>query len=137
MGMCGLSMGRGATSQATMMTAAAAYLGLSQTELQANLRAGESLADVAKAQGKSVPGLVDAIVGTVKTRLDANTALTAEQKATLLAQVRTHVEAMVSVRHSAGAGAGMGAGMGHGPMTGGGMMGSGMMGSGMMGGVWR
>jgi hypothetical protein len=133
-GLCGMSMGRGATSQATMMTTAAAYLGLSQTELQAKLRAGESLADVAKAQGKSVTGLVDAIVGTVKTRLDANSALTAEQKAALLAQARTHVEAMVSVRHAAGAGPGMGAGMmGHGPMTGAGMMGGGMMG----GGTWR
>jgi hypothetical protein len=135
-GMCGMSMGRGASSQATMMTAAAGYLGLSQTELDAKLRAGESLADLAKAQGKSITGLVDAIVGAVKTRLDANSALTADQKAALLAQVATHAEVMVNVRHAAGTAAGRGAGIGHGPM-GHGPMGHGMMAGGMMGGTWR
>src|SRR5436190_1900894 len=50
--------------------AAAKYLGLSRSALASRLRSGKSLADVAKAQGKSVTGLVSAIKDAVKTRLD-------------------------------------------------------------------
>ena len=44
------------------MAAAAAYLGLSRTVLQAQLQNGKALADVTAAQGKSVSGLEDAMV---------------------------------------------------------------------------
>jgi hypothetical protein len=50
--------------------AAASYLGLSESELRAALREGKSLADVAKEEGKSVDGLVDAIVADEKKQLD-------------------------------------------------------------------
>ena len=53
------------------LAAAATYLGLSATELQTQLAAGKSLADVAKAQGKTVDGLVSALVADEKKELDA------------------------------------------------------------------
>ncbi|MBA2384904.1 MAG: hypothetical protein H0V68_09640 [Actinobacteria bacterium] len=56
---------------------AAAYLGLTQRELLVQLRHGESLADVARAEGKSVAGLKQAILN----------ALTAD--------LNEHVEALV------------------------------------------
>ncbi len=49
---------------------AASYLGLSEDELQTQLRDGRSLADVARAQGKQVDGLIDAIVKATTERLD-------------------------------------------------------------------
>jgi hypothetical protein len=49
---------------------ATSYLGLTQSELLAKLRDGNSLAEVAKAQGKSVDGLVDSLVATEKKKLD-------------------------------------------------------------------
>jgi predicted DNA-binding protein (UPF0251 family) len=51
------------------LDAAASYLGLTDEELQAQLQDGKSLAEVAKAQGKSVDGLVQALVADAKKRL--------------------------------------------------------------------
>jgi hypothetical protein len=53
------------------LAAAATYLGLSETELQTQLAGGKTLADVAKAQGKTVDGLVAALVADEKKELDA------------------------------------------------------------------
>jgi hypothetical protein len=89
------------------MTAAAAYLGLSQTDLQTRLRAGDSLADVAKAQGKPVSGLEDAMVAAMKKNLDADTTLTADQKAAVLDQMKSRLDTMVNRAHMYGAGIGM------------------------------
>ena len=94
------------------ITAAASYLGLSRTDLQTQLQAGKSLADVAQAQGKSVSGLEGAMVTAIKSNLDANTTLTADQKAAILAQVKSHIDTMVNTTHPSGAGIGsMGARM--------------------------
>jgi polyhydroxyalkanoate synthesis regulator phasin len=49
---------------------AATFLGLTEAELRAELADGKSLADVAKAEGKSVNGLVQALVADAKKRLD-------------------------------------------------------------------
>ena len=49
---------------------AASYLGLDESALREQLRDGKTLADVAKAQGKSVDGLVQALVADAKSRLD-------------------------------------------------------------------
>jgi hypothetical protein len=95
-----------ANGQQSPMEAAATYLGLSRADLQAQLRSGTSLADVAKARNKPVTGLVDAMVATVTSNLDADTTLTAEQKATALAQARTRIETMVSTTHAPGTGMG-------------------------------
>jgi hypothetical protein len=49
---------------------AASYLGLTEAELRTQLHDGKSLAQIARAQGKSVAGLVDALVEDAKARLD-------------------------------------------------------------------
>jgi hypothetical protein len=53
------------------LDAAAAYLGMTEAELGTQLASGESLAEVAKAKGKSVDGLVSALVADEKKELDA------------------------------------------------------------------
>jgi polyhydroxyalkanoate synthesis regulator phasin len=50
--------------------AAADYLGLTEAELRETLESGKSLAQVARDRGKSVDGLVDALVDAAKERLD-------------------------------------------------------------------
>src|SRR5215203_4604134 len=50
--------------------AAAKYLGLSSDELRTQLESGKSLADIAKARGKSVEGLIQALVDDAKKHLD-------------------------------------------------------------------
>jgi hypothetical protein len=53
------------------ITAVAGYLGLSATQLQADLANGQTLAQIAKTQGKSIDGLVAAMTVQVKKGLDA------------------------------------------------------------------
>ena len=50
--------------------AAATYLGVSESDLQTQLEGGKTLADVAKAEGKTVDGLVSALVADEKKELD-------------------------------------------------------------------
>jgi hypothetical protein len=52
-------------------TTAADYVGLSRAELIARLRDGQSLAEIAEAEGKSVEGLKQAIRDAITARLDA------------------------------------------------------------------
>ncbi len=95
------------------LAAAATYLGLTQTQLRDQLQAGKSLADVATAQGKTVSGLKDAIRAAITSRINASTALTADQKAAMLSQVKSHLDTMVNMTHPSGAGTGpMGSPMG-------------------------
>ena len=88
------------------MAAAADYLGVSLTDLRADLQGGQSLADVAAAQGKSVAGLEDAMIAAMSSHLDANTTLTAEEKAAALAAMKSHLDVMVTATHSPGSGIG-------------------------------
>jgi len=53
------------------LDAAATYLGMTEAELRTQLASGKTLADVAKAKGKSVDGLVAALVADEKKKLDA------------------------------------------------------------------
>ena len=53
------------------LDAAAGYLGLTEAELHSRLESGKTLAEIAKAQGKSVDGLKAALVKEAKTHLDA------------------------------------------------------------------
>lgn len=73
---------------------AASYLGLEEDELRDALADGKSLADVAKAEGKSVDGLVDALVADAEKRIDAavdDGRLTKEQASELKDDLREHV----------------------------------------------
>ena len=95
------------SGQKPVLSAAASYLGLSQTSLQTQLQSGKTFAEIAKAQGKSVSGLQDAITAAAKTHLDANSALTAEQKASITAQMKARLSTMINQGHQPGAGRGM------------------------------
>jgi uncharacterized protein YidB (DUF937 family) len=52
------------------LSAAASYLGLTESQLDSKLDSGRTLAEVAKDQGKSVDGLVAAMKGDLKQKLD-------------------------------------------------------------------
>ena len=117
------------SGQQPVMTAAADYLGLSLTQLRTQLHAGTSLADIATAQGKPVSGLKDAILAAMTSRINADTELTAQQKAAMISQVKSHLDTMVNMDMDMDhlPGTGMGAGMG-----------SHMTGTGSpMGGMWH
>ena len=96
----------------TILPTAASYLGLSESELRTQLQSGKTFADVAAAQGKSVSGLQAAVVAAVKAKVDADTSLTAQQKAAVLARVNERVATMVQTAHHVGSGLGRM----HGPM---------------------
>jgi hypothetical protein len=81
------------------LAAAAKYLGLSESALRTKLRGGDSLADVAKAQGKDVSGLQDAIVADAKADLDkavADKRLTQSQADDILSGLKAHVDDLVN-----------------------------------------
>jgi hypothetical protein len=83
------------------LSAAAKYLGLSESALRTKLRAGDSLADVAKAQNKAVSGLQDAIVASAKADLDkavADKRLTQSQADDILSGLKAHVEDIVNAK---------------------------------------
>ena len=127
-GNCGAKYGMQAGQQPAM-TAAADYLGLSLTQLRTQLHAGTSLADIARTQGKPASGLKDAILAAITSRINADTALTAQQKAAMISQAKSHLDTMINMDMDMGhlPGAGIGAGMG-----------SHMTGTGSpMGGMWR
>jgi hypothetical protein len=80
---------------------AAKYLGLTDAELRTELESGKSLADVAKAKGKSADGLVDALVAAAKTRLDEavkNGRLTKEQETEMLNGLKERITNLVNGR---------------------------------------
>jgi hypothetical protein len=81
------------------LAAAATYLGLTEAELRAELQAGKTLAQVAKAQGKSVDGLQKALAAEMKTKLDAAVAagkLTRAQADELQARMTEHLDDLVN-----------------------------------------
>jgi hypothetical protein len=61
----------GVTGHQSLLDLAASFLGISVSDLQADLRAGKSLADEAKAKNKMVSDLVTALVAPQKSKLDA------------------------------------------------------------------
>ncbi|MDQ1696243.1 MAG: hypothetical protein QOJ03_1596 [Frankiaceae bacterium] len=86
------------------LTAAARYLGLTQSALRTKLRAGQSLADVAKAQSKDLAGLEQAIVDAAKTDLDkavADKKLTQSQAGDILSRLKSRVSALVNAKPGA------------------------------------
>lgn len=114
----GAQQGYGLMAGGVVVEAAADYLGVSETALAADRHAGQSLADVATANGKSVDGLETALVAAVKTHLAAAVAdgrLTQTQADAALAAFKAQVHTVVTRTATgplAGRGQGMGLGMG-------------------------
>ncbi|HEY4896519.1 MAG TPA: hypothetical protein VII01_10560 [Solirubrobacteraceae bacterium] len=110
----GGSPGRAAAGPAAATVApgdlavAADYIGLSRPQLRADLRKGKTLAAIAQASnGKSVAGLLEALVDAKRKRLEADVRagrLSKQQEQTRLAVLRRRAEASVRHAHRAGAG---------------------------------
>ena len=98
--------------------AALTYLGLSGTQLRSRRQSGKTLAQIASGQGKSVAGLESAIESAVTDSVNANSALTAGQKSSIIASLTGVVESLVTGTWDGAAGPWHG-GRG-GPMTSGG-----------------
>ena len=93
------------------LDAAAAYLGLTATELRSQLATGSSLADVAKAEGASVDGLEQALLADAKEHLDAAVEagrITADQRDAMLDGLAERIGDMVERTPPAGGSQGAG-----------------------------
>lgn len=86
------------------MTTAADYLGLTRTELVDRIRSGESLADIAREEGKTVAGLKEAMVAAMESRLAEDSDLTPDQRTAMLAVMEDHLDAMIAGTHLGGPG---------------------------------
>jgi len=88
------------------LDAAAEYLGTTEEALREQLRNGTTLAGAAQKAGKSVDGLVDALVADAKEKLDAAQAagrITAAEKQEKLESIRERVTALVNGERPEGA----------------------------------
>jgi hypothetical protein len=82
-----------------VLDAAATYLGLTRDQLRTQLESGKSLADVAKAQNKSVDGLKQAIISAVQSKLDQavkDGRLTSDEESQILAGLKAHIDDLVN-----------------------------------------
>jgi len=110
----GIMGGPGMRGPGGHLSAAADYLGLDVSALAAKLQAGQSLADVAKAQGKSVDGLKQALIADEKQELDqavADGRLTAAQRDEILSGLEARIDDMIN-RNGPPYGPGFGFGFG-------------------------
>jgi hypothetical protein len=102
------------------LDAAASYLGVTEEGLRTELAEGQTLAEVAEAQGKSVDGLVDAMVAAAKDDLQqavADGRLTDGQRDDIVATLETRITALVNGERGPGRG-GFGRGFGPPPPSG-------------------
>ncbi len=116
-GFAGPHGGLGHHGRLAELDSAAAYLGISENALRTELVAGTSLADVAQAKGKSVDGLVTALVEAATKKIDAAVTagrLTKEQATTMKADLKQRVTDLVNGTRPEGFGPGSGRGMGPG-----------------------
>jgi hypothetical protein len=84
--------------KSSVLTAITAYLGLSAKQLGTDLASGQSLAQIATAQGKTVDGLEQTIESAAKSDLDQAVAagkLSGDQEQAILAQLHAHIDALV------------------------------------------
>jgi hypothetical protein len=80
------------------LSAAADYLGLTQAELRTKLNDGRTLANIAKARGKSVDGLKQAILDEAEKNLDQlveDGELTRAEADAMLARMKSHIDDLV------------------------------------------
>jgi len=72
---------------------------LTEAQLRTKLENGDTLAEVAKAEGKTSAGLVDALVAAAKADLDAKVAagkLTSAQRTSILSDLESRLEDVVA-----------------------------------------
>jgi len=82
-----------------LMKAAGEYVGMSRSELRAELKAGKSLAQVAASRGKSVEGLKAALLSAVRANLDqlvTSGQLSAERRDKMLARIDGRLDKLVN-----------------------------------------
>ena len=82
--------------------AVSAALGVSPQQLVTDLRSGQTLAQIATANGKPVSGLEQAILSGAQTRLDAavqSGRLSSQAEKGLLSRLGSHLDALVNVKH--------------------------------------
>jgi hypothetical protein len=83
---------------------AASYLGITRAQLMTELRDGKSLAQVAKAHGKSADGLVNALTKQAEQKLDQavkNGRITEAEKKEMLAGLQKRITDLVNGRFPA------------------------------------
>ena len=83
------------------LDAAASYLGITEEQLKTELEGGKTLAQVAKAHGKTAAGLVDALVAEAEKKLDAAVKagrLTQAQANEMLAGLKDRITDLVNGR---------------------------------------
>jgi hypothetical protein len=83
------------------LDAAASYLGVTEAELRTQLESGKTLAQVAKDRGKSVDGLIQALVDSATKRLDADVAagrLTKAEEQQILSGLKQRITDFVNGR---------------------------------------
>jgi hypothetical protein len=76
--------------------AAQTYLGLSASQLRSRLQSGQTLAEIASGQGKSTAGLKRTIETAVTDSVNTDNALTAGQKSSIVANLRSFVDSVVT-----------------------------------------
>ena len=72
---------------------------MTEAKLRASLEDGDTLAEIAKANGKTAAGLEDALVAAAKADLDKKVAagrLTSAQRASILAELESHIDDVVN-----------------------------------------
>jgi hypothetical protein len=81
------------------LDAAASYLGLTEAQLRSRLESGQTLAQIARAQGKSVDGLQGAMLKDARTHLDAAVGagrLSSAEEQRILADLQQHIDDLVN-----------------------------------------
>ena len=81
------------------LDAAATYLGVTAADVRTQLEAGKTLAQIAQDKGKSVDGLIQAMVDDAKTHLDAAVTagrLTQAQEDSILTDLKQHITDLVN-----------------------------------------
>jgi hypothetical protein len=85
-----------------IVSAVTGYLGLTAQQLGTDLRSGETLAQIATAQGKSVSGLEQVIEAAVKSRLDQAVAagkITSQREQLILSRMPAKLDKLVKSSH--------------------------------------
>jgi hypothetical protein len=108
--------GFGGAGPFTDLSAAASFLGLTVQQIQTDLQNGQTLADIAKAQGKTADDLVSALVTAERSKIDSAVSagkLSSDQETKILAALQTQItNAVNNTQPTPAAGGGPGFGLG-------------------------